>query len=73
MCPELTDSDCRAADQGMVLADMHVTPGSPWEYCPRSTLRRVLGLLDKEFGLVSILFQEGGGNLITVCFLKGLH
>lgn len=26
--------------------------GTPWEYCPRNTLRRLIGLLDKEFGLV---------------------
>eukprot|EP00249_Psilotum_nudum_P023188 c28779_g1_i1 orf=272-2839(-) len=36
----------------LVLVDMHVRPGTPWEYCPRATLFRVSEILLKEFGLV---------------------
>ncbi|KAK8994606.1 hypothetical protein V6N11_045686 [Hibiscus sabdariffa] len=36
----------------MVLADMHLSPGEPWEYCPREALRRVSRLLKDEFNLV---------------------
>ncbi|KAL4340884.1 hypothetical protein GQ457_08G012100 [Hibiscus cannabinus] len=35
----------------MVLADMHLRPGEPWEYCPREALRRVSRLLKHEFNL----------------------
>lgn len=38
--------------QEMVLADMHLRPGEPWEYCPREALRRVLKVLKDEFDLV---------------------
>lgn len=38
--------------QEMVLADMHLRPGEPWEYCPREALRRVLKVLKNEFNLV---------------------
>ncbi|PON48998.1 Glutamine synthetase, type III [Parasponia andersonii] len=36
----------------MVLADMYVKPGEPWEYCPREALRRVSKILKEEFNLV---------------------
>ncbi|CAN1275939.1 Protein fluG [Linum perenne] len=36
----------------MVLADMHLKPGQPWEYCPREALRRVSKVLKDEFDLV---------------------
>ncbi|XP_057983098.1 protein fluG [Malania oleifera] len=36
----------------MVLADMHLRPGEPWEYCPREALRRVSKVLKDEFNLV---------------------
>ncbi|XP_059063957.1 protein fluG-like isoform X1 [Cryptomeria japonica] len=36
----------------MVLVDMHSTPGQPWDYCPRTTLRRIATKLEEEFGLV---------------------
>ncbi|KAJ1419453.1 Glutamine synthetase, catalytic domain [Sesbania bispinosa] len=36
----------------MVLADMHVKPGQPWEYCTREALRRVSKILKDEFDLV---------------------
>ncbi|CAM6088141.1 unnamed protein product [Calypogeia fissa] len=36
---------------GLVLADMCEKPGTPWAYCPRNTLRRLIELLNKEFGL----------------------
>ncbi|MBA0550744.1 hypothetical protein Golob_021666 [Gossypium lobatum] len=35
----------------MVLADMHLRPGQPWEYCPREALRRVSKVLKDEFNL----------------------
>ncbi|KAH9602115.1 hypothetical protein KSS87_015916 [Heliosperma pusillum] len=35
----------------MVLADMHLRPGEPWEYCPREALRRVGKVLKEEFNL----------------------
>ncbi|KAL8508734.1 hypothetical protein ACS0TY_016091 [Phlomoides rotata] len=41
-----------AKEQEMVLADMHLKPGTPWEYCPRETLRRVSKVLRDEFNLV---------------------
>ncbi|KAL3536217.1 hypothetical protein ACH5RR_004678 [Cinchona calisaya] len=41
-----------AKQQEMVLADMHLTPGEAWEYCPREALRRVSKLLKDEFNLV---------------------
>ncbi|CAI0469343.1 unnamed protein product [Linum tenue] len=36
----------------MVLADMHLKPGQPWEYCPREALRRISKVLKHEFNLV---------------------
>ena len=39
----------------MVLADMYLKPGEPWEYCPREALRRVTKILKEEFNLVSLL------------------
>jgi hypothetical protein len=42
--------------QEMVLADMHLRPGEPWEYCPREALRRVLKVLKDEFDLVCPAF-----------------
>ncbi|KAL3646816.1 hypothetical protein CASFOL_009360 [Castilleja foliolosa] len=41
-----------ANEQEMVLADMHLIPGTPWEYCPRETLKRVSKILNDEFNLV---------------------
>ncbi|XP_047316540.1 protein fluG-like [Impatiens glandulifera] len=41
-------------DQEMVLGDMHVIPGEPWEYCPRETLRKVSKILKDEFNLEMI-------------------
>ncbi|KAL7133498.1 hypothetical protein ABFS83_12G144700 [Erythranthe nasuta] len=41
-----------AKEQEMVLADMHLKPGIPWEYCPREALRRVSKVLKDEFNLV---------------------
>ncbi|GLT89846.1 hypothetical protein SLE2022_078100 [Rubroshorea leprosula] len=35
----------------MVLADMHLKPGEPWEYCPREALRRVTKVLKNEFDM----------------------
>ncbi|MBA0848785.1 hypothetical protein Goshw_007197 [Gossypium schwendimanii] len=35
----------------MVLADMHLRPGQPWEYCRREALRRVSKVLKYEFNL----------------------
>ncbi|GAB2272270.1 hypothetical protein Dimus_007090 [Dionaea muscipula] len=40
-----------AKQEEMVLADMHVKLGEPWEYCPREALRRVLKVLKNEFNL----------------------
>ncbi|CAK9206683.1 unnamed protein product [Sphagnum troendelagicum] len=36
----------------VVLVDMHVKPGVPWQLCPRSTLRRISQTLEKDYGLV---------------------
>lgn len=50
----------RAKEQEMVIADMHLKPGTPWELCSREALRRVSGLLKDEFNMVfflSILFS----------------
>lgn len=44
---------CRFPEHEIALVDMHSKPGSPWQYCPRSTLRNVTQILEKEFGLVS--------------------
>ncbi|KAJ4705017.1 Glutamate-ammonia ligase-like protein [Melia azedarach] len=38
--------------EDMVLADMHLKPGEPWEYCPREALRRASRVLKEEFNLV---------------------
>ncbi|XP_021730040.1 LOW QUALITY PROTEIN: protein fluG-like [Chenopodium quinoa] len=35
----------------MVLSDMHLKPGEPWEYCPREALRRVAKVMKEEFNL----------------------
>ncbi|KAJ8435650.1 hypothetical protein Cgig2_003305 [Carnegiea gigantea] len=40
-----------AKGEEMVLADMHIRPGEPWEYCPREALRRVAKVLKDEFDL----------------------
>ncbi|XP_073223978.1 protein fluG [Cicer arietinum] len=36
----------------IVLADLNLKPGQPWEYCPREVLRRVTKILKDEFDLV---------------------
>ncbi|KAM0938864.1 putative glutamine synthetase, catalytic domain, metal-dependent hydrolase [Dioscorea sansibarensis] len=36
----------------IVLGDMYIQPGEPWEYCPRDTLRRVAKIMKDEFNLV---------------------
>lgn len=36
----------------MVLANMDLKPGKPWNYCPRETLRKVCSVLKDEFNLV---------------------
>ncbi|KAH6755390.1 nodulin/glutamine synthase-like protein [Perilla frutescens var. hirtella] len=41
-----------ANEQEMVLGDMHLKPGTPWEYCPRETLRRVSKILKEDFNMV---------------------
>ncbi|XP_024524915.1 protein fluG isoform X2 [Selaginella moellendorffii] len=35
----------------IVLGNMHIVPGSPWECCPRGTLQCTLEILKKEFNL----------------------
>ncbi|KNA07938.1 hypothetical protein SOVF_167260 [Spinacia oleracea] len=40
-----------AQGEEMVLSDMHLKPGEPWEYCPREALRRVAKVLKREFNL----------------------
>ncbi|KAL2933392.1 Protein fluG [Bienertia sinuspersici] len=35
----------------MVLSDMHLKPGEPWEYCPREALRKAVKVLKEEFNL----------------------
>lgn len=47
----------RESQEEMVLADMHLKPGEPWEYCPREALRRVSKVLKEEFNLVSKIFN----------------
>ncbi|KAK3043030.1 hypothetical protein RJ639_002598, partial [Escallonia herrerae] len=54
LIPDLS-TKCRipwTKQEEMVLADMHLKPGEPWEYCPRETLRRVSKVLKEEFNLV---------------------
>ncbi|KAJ7533139.1 hypothetical protein O6H91_13G034800 [Diphasiastrum complanatum] len=41
------------SEHEVVLVDMHLDRGRPWQYCPRSTLQHVAGILDREFGLVA--------------------
>ncbi|KAL6519364.1 hypothetical protein OROGR_018684 [Orobanche gracilis] len=41
-----------AKEQEMVLANMHLKPEMPWEYCPRGTLRRISEVLKDEFNLL---------------------
>ncbi|KAG9146274.1 hypothetical protein Leryth_007977 [Lithospermum erythrorhizon] len=38
--------------QEMVMGDMQIRPGEPWEYCPREALRRICKVLKEEFNLV---------------------
>ncbi|KAF6167712.1 hypothetical protein GIB67_017207 [Kingdonia uniflora] len=40
-----------AEQEEMVLADMQLKPGEPWDYCPREALRRVSKVLKDEFNL----------------------
>jgi glutamine synthetase len=42
----------RFMEHEVVLVDMHVKPGVPWQLCPRSTLRRMSQALEKDYGLV---------------------
>jgi hypothetical protein len=42
----------RFMEHEVVLVDMHVKPGVPWQLCPRSTLRRISQALEKDYGLV---------------------
>lgn len=39
-------------NEELALVDMHLEPGTPWECCPRSTLKRLSDILQTEFGLV---------------------
>ncbi|KAF4403341.1 hypothetical protein G4B88_007987 [Cannabis sativa] len=44
----------------MVLADMCLKPGEPWEYCPREALRRVMNAgFENEFFLLKSVLREG--------------
>lgn len=45
----------RETREEMVLADMYLKPGEPWEYCPREALRRVSKILKEEFDLVCLM------------------
>lgn len=47
----------RQKQEEMIMADMHLKPGEPWEYCPREALRKVSRLLKEEFNLVSNIFM----------------
>lgn len=40
-----------AKGQEMVISDMHLKPGTPWDLCPREALRRVSKVLKHEFNL----------------------
>ncbi|XP_031280792.1 protein fluG [Pistacia vera] len=54
LMPDLS-TRCRIpwkSQEEMVLVDMHLKPGEPWEYCPREALRRVSKVLKEEFNLV---------------------
>lgn len=42
----------RIKGEEMVLSDMYLKPGEPWEYCPREALRRVAKVLKEEFNMV---------------------
>ncbi|KAK6943902.1 Glutamine synthetase, catalytic domain [Dillenia turbinata] len=44
--------EIRRSREEMVLADMHLKPGEPWDICPREALRRVSRILKDEFDLV---------------------
>ncbi|GLJ14066.1 hypothetical protein SUGI_0225080 [Cryptomeria japonica] len=59
----------------MVLVDMHSTPDQPWDYYPRTTLRRIATKLEEEFGLVVstdfereyyLLRREDNNNWIAI-------
>ena len=36
------------------MADMQISPGEAWEYCPRNALRKVTKVLVDEFNVVRI-------------------
>ncbi|KAK4392145.1 Glutamine synthetase [Sesamum angolense] len=57
-------------EQEMVLADMHLKPGIPWQYCPRETLRRVAKILKDEFNL---LHAESGHGQFEFALGYNLH
>eukprot|EP00850_Spirogloea_muscicola_P001872 SM000007S20832 [mRNA] locus=s7:403188:408933:- [translate_table: standard] len=38
-------------EEDMVMVEMHTAPGTAWDLCPRSILRRLLATLTEEFGL----------------------
>ncbi|KAK4432486.1 protein fluG [Sesamum alatum] len=60
-----------AKEQEMVLADMHLKPGIPWEYCPRETLRRVAKILKDEFNLVMNAGFENEFYLLRSALVDG--
>ncbi|KAM0942910.1 putative glutamine synthetase, catalytic domain, glutamine synthetase domain superfamily [Dioscorea sansibarensis] len=49
----------------IVLGDMYIQPGEPWEYCPRDTLRRVVvnAGFENEFYLLKNVIRDGKEEL----------
>lgn len=47
----------RTKHEEIVLGDMYIQPGEPWEYCPRDALRRVAKIMKDEFNLVIVTYS----------------
>lgn len=58
----------RSDQEKMVLVHMHLKPSHPWEYCPRTALRRVAMTLEEEFGLVLELDFLNVDEEIITCY-----
>jgi len=57
----------------MVLVDMQLRPGEPWEYCPRNILLRVSKILMEEFNLVMNAGFENEFYLLRNILRKGVE
>lgn len=54
----------------MAIGNLEVSPGVPWEYCPRSALKKVLESVEGKYGITFVIGQEIEFYLLEVGILE---